>query len=294
MANMRNQAERFESVLIPDDIVEMNLVGPVKTVVDGSGNSHRSRTIILAMGSGYRRLGLPGEDRLSGHGVSWCATCDGFFFRGQTIAVVGGGDSALEEATFLSRFAEKVYVVHRRDTLRASKTMQERAFADPKLEFVWNNGVVDMHGQHQLEGLTLRGTVDGEESHLAVSGLFVAIGHDPRSTLVANQVDLTDDGLRPSGGSIHANKPRRRLRLRRPRRFALPAGNHCRRLGVPGRSRCRTLPCTRAGLSRSGSCLAAMQPQSFGSLLQEAASERVEAMRIRPIVMSRAKARGAY
>lgn len=206
MANMRNQAERFESVLIPDDIVEMNLVGPVKTVVDGSGNSHRSRTIILAMGSGYRRLGLPGEDRLSGHGVSWCATCDGFFFRGQTIAVVGGGDSALEEATFLSRFAEKVYVVHRRDTLRASKTMQERAFADPKLEFVWNNGVVDMHGQHQLEGLTLRGTVDGEESHLAVSGLFVAIGHDPRSTLVANQVDLTDDGyVRVEGPSTRTN-----------------------------------------------------------------------------------------
>jgi thioredoxin reductase (NADPH) len=194
MTSMRAQAERFNAVLVADDVLAMDLSGPVKSVEDGAGEIHRARAIILAMGSGYRRLGLAGEDRLSGHGVSWCATCDGFFFRNQTIAVVGGGDSALEEATFLTRFAEKVYLIHRRDHLRASKAMQERAFADPKLEIVWNSQVTDIVGEEQLEALTIRDTTTGRESPLSVTGLFVAIGHDPRSELVRGQIDLTPDG----------------------------------------------------------------------------------------------------
>jgi thioredoxin reductase (NADPH) len=150
--------------------------------------------VILATGSAYRKLGLPGEERLSGHGVSWCATCDGFFFRDQNIVVVGGGDSAVEEATFLTRFASKVTIVHRRDSLRASKIMQQRAFEDPKIEFAWNSTVSEIHGEDSLTGLTLRDTVTGETRHLDATGLFIAIGHDPRSELLTGQVDLDDDG----------------------------------------------------------------------------------------------------
>ena len=190
MDNMRAQAERFGAELVTDDVVEMDLTGGVKVVKDGSGNEHRARAVILAMGSGYRKLGLPGENRLSGHGVSWCATCDGFFFREQHIAVVGGGDSALEEATFLSRFASKVTLIHRRDELRASKIMQERAFANPKIEVAWNSEVVEIHGDDKLSGVTVVDTRTGEKRELEVTGLFIAIGHDPRSELVQGQVEI--------------------------------------------------------------------------------------------------------
>ena len=194
MDNMRAQAERFGAELVTDDVVAMDLDGEIKTVTDSAGHEHRARAVILAMGSGYRKLGLPNEDRLSGHGVSWCATCDGFFFRDQHIAVVGGGDSAVEEATFLSRFASKVTLIHRRDELRASKIMQERAFADPKIEFAWNSEVAEIHGDDKLTGVTLRDTVTGETRHLDVTGLFIAIGHDPRSELIKGQVKLDDEG----------------------------------------------------------------------------------------------------
>jgi thioredoxin reductase (NADPH) len=172
----------------------MDLDREIKVVTDGAGNEHRARAVILAMGSGYRKLGLPDEDRLSGHGVSWCATCDGFFFREQHIAVVGGGDSAVEEATFLSRFGSRVTLIHRRDELRASKIMQERAFADPKIDFAWNSEVAEIHGEDKLTGLTLRDTVTGETRELDATGLFIAIGHDPRSELITGQVKLDDEG----------------------------------------------------------------------------------------------------
>jgi thioredoxin reductase (NADPH) len=194
MTGMRAQAERFGAEIVTDDVTEIRLDGAVKTVVDGNGNEHSARTLILAMGSGYRELGLPDEKRLSGHGVSWCATCDGFFFRNQHIVVVGGGDSAMEEATFLTRFADKVTVVHRRDELRASKIMAERARRDPKIEFAWNSEVVGIAGTDKVSGLTLRDTRTGAERELAVTGLFVAIGHDPRSQLVKGQIDLDPDG----------------------------------------------------------------------------------------------------
>jgi thioredoxin reductase (NADPH) len=194
MAQMRDQAERFGAELVTDDVVEMDLSGAVKVVTDSSGKQHRAKTVILAMGSGYRKLGLPDEDRLSGHGVSWCATCDGFFFREQDIAVVGGGDSAMEEATFLTRFARKVYVIHRRDELRASKIMADRAMANEKIEFVWNSAVDAIHGEDKLTGVTLRDTVSGEKRELPVTGLFIAIGHDPRSELVKDQVHVDSEG----------------------------------------------------------------------------------------------------
>ncbi len=194
MEEMRAQAERFGAELITDDAVEVDLTGDIKVVRDGSGTEYRARAVILAMGSGYRELGLPNEKRLSGHGVSWCATCDGFFFRDQDIAVVGGGDSAMEEATFLTRFARKVYVIHRRDELRASKVMQERAMANEKIEFLWNTEVVDVLGDEKVTGLRLRDTVTGAERTLDVTALFVAIGHDPRSELGAGQVRLDEDG----------------------------------------------------------------------------------------------------
>jgi len=193
MDNMRAQAERFGAELVADDVVELDLTGDVK-VVRTATDTHRARAVILATGSGYRKLGIPDEDRLSGHGVSWCATCDGFFFREQHIAVVGGGDSAVEEATFLSRFASKVTLVHRRGELRASKIMQERAFADPKIEFAWNSAVESIHGEDKLTGLTLVDTETGEKRELDATGLFIAIGHDPRSELLGGQVDLDDDG----------------------------------------------------------------------------------------------------
>jgi thioredoxin reductase (NADPH) len=191
---MRAQAERFGAELVPDDVTEVDLTGHVKRVTDGDGTVHEARAVILATGSGYRKLGLPDEERLSGHGVSWCATCDGFFFREQEIAVVGGGDSAIEEATFLTRFAKKVHLLVRRDEMRASKIMQERAFRDPKLEIVWNTKVTAIHGGDKLEKLTLEDTVTGESRELAVTGLFIAIGHDPRSELLHGQVHLDEDG----------------------------------------------------------------------------------------------------
>jgi thioredoxin reductase (NADPH) len=194
MDEMRAQAERFGAELVTDDVTAVDLTGDVKQVTDGEGNVHHARAVILATGSGYRKLGLPDEERLSGHGVSWCATCDGFFFRDQEIAVVGGGDSAIEEATFLTRFAKKVYLVHRRDELRASKIMQDRAFADPKLEMVWNSTVTAIHGGDKLESVTLTDTVTGGTRELPVTGLFIAIGHDPRSELLGGQVHLDANG----------------------------------------------------------------------------------------------------
>jgi thioredoxin reductase (NADPH) len=194
MENLRGQAEKFGAELITDDITSVDLTGSVKVVVDGAGNEYRAHAVILAMGSGYRELGVEGEKRLSGHGVSWCATCDGFFFRNHEIAVVGGGDSALEEATFLTRFASKVTLVHRRDSLRASKIMQERALANEKIEFAWNSAVEEVVGGDKLESLTLRDTVTGEIRSLPVTGVFVAIGHDPRSELIKGQVHLDEEG----------------------------------------------------------------------------------------------------
>ncbi|MFD5394691.1 thioredoxin-disulfide reductase [Streptomyces sp. NPDC127097] len=194
MDNMRAQAERFGAELVPDDIVAVDLSDEIKTVTDTAGNVHRAKTVIVSTGSQHRKLGLPREDELSGRGVSWCATCDGFFFKDQDIAVIGGGDTAMEEATFLSRFAKSVTVVHRRDTLRASKAMQERAFADPKIKFVWDSEVADIHGEGKLSGLTLRNLKTDETSELPVTGLFIAIGHDPRTELFKGQLNLDDDG----------------------------------------------------------------------------------------------------
>ena len=193
MDEMRGQAERFGAELVADDVVEVDLTGDVK-VVKTATDTYTARAVILAMGSGYRKLDLPRELELSGRGVSWCATCDGFFFREQHIAVVGGGDSAVEEATFLTRFGSKVSLIVRRDELRASKIMQERAFADPKLDIVWNKVVEEIRGDDRLEGVVLRDTVTGETSPLDVTGLFIAIGHDPRSELLHGQVDLDDEG----------------------------------------------------------------------------------------------------
>jgi thioredoxin reductase (NADPH) len=193
MDEMRGQAERFGAELVADDIVEVDLTSEPK-VVKTATDTYTARTVILAMGSGYRKLGLPNEEELSGRGVSWCATCDGFFFREQHIAVVGGGDSAIEEALFLTRFGSKVSLIHRRDELRASKIMQERAFADPKLEMVWNSEVAAINGSERLESVTLRDTVTGETRPLEATGLFIAIGHDPRSELLPGQVDLDDNG----------------------------------------------------------------------------------------------------
>ncbi len=193
MDEMRAQAERFGAELVADDIVSMDLTGEIKTVSTVT-DTYQARTVILAMGSAYRKLGLPREEELSGRGVSWCATCDGFFFRDQHIAVVGGGDSAVEEATFLTRFGSKVTMIHRRGELRASKIMQERAFADPKLEFIWDSEVAAINGDDRLESITLRSTADGTESQLPATGLFIAIGHDPRSELIKGQVDLDDEG----------------------------------------------------------------------------------------------------
>ncbi len=194
MDSMRKQAKRFGAELITDDIVEMDLAGEIKILKDGSGNTVKARSVILATGSAYREIGLVNEKRLSGRGVSWCATCDGFFFRGQTIAVVGGGDSAVEEATFLTRFAEKVVLIHRRDQLRASKIMADRAKNNPKIEFLWNTEVIDVLGGEKVEGLKLRNTLDGTESKAVFTGLFVAIGHTPRSELITNQITLDDEG----------------------------------------------------------------------------------------------------
>ncbi|MEF3114346.1 thioredoxin-disulfide reductase [Streptomyces chrestomyceticus] len=194
MDNMRAQAERFGAELVPDDVVAVDLTGEIKTVTDTAGTVHRAKAVIVTTGSQHRKLGLPREDELSGRGVSWCATCDGFFFKDQDIAVVGGGDTAMEEATFLSRFAKSVTIIHRRDTLRASKAMQERAFADPKINFVWDSEVAELHGENKLSGLTLRNLKTGETSESPVTGLFIAIGHDPRTELFKGQLELDDEG----------------------------------------------------------------------------------------------------
>jgi len=200
MDNMRNQAKRFGAELVTDDIVEMDLVGEIKTLKDGSGNTIKSKAVILAMGSAYKEIGLVNEKRLSGRGVSWCATCDGFFFRNKEIAVVGGGDSAMEEANFLTKFASKVVVIHRRDTLKASKIMAERAFANPKIEFLWSTEVIDVLGEENVSGLKLRDTRDGTESERPFEGLFVAIGHDPRSELVLGKVEIDAERYVTVGG----------------------------------------------------------------------------------------------
>lgn len=194
MEAMRAQAERFGARIVFDDAVSVELLEPVKTVIAGNGDVYRTHAVVLAMGSSHRKLGVAGEDRLSGRGISWCATCDGFFFRGKDIAVVGGGDSALEEAMFLTRFADNVTLIHRRDEFRGSKIMQERALANPKITPRWNSEVMEVHGDESLSSLTLRHTSTGSQTTLEKTGLFIAIGHDPRSALVAGQIETDDAG----------------------------------------------------------------------------------------------------
>ncbi len=207
MDSLRKQAERFGTKLVTDDIVSLELTGEVKVIKDGSGNTLKAKAVILATGSAYKEIGLTNEKRLSGKGVSWCATCDGFFFREKAVAVVGGGDSAMEEANFLTRFASKVYVIHRRDSLRASKIMVERATANPKIEFIWNTEVIDVLGEEKMSGLKLRNLVTGEESSKDFDGLFVAIGHLPRSELLVGQIDLDGEGyVKVDGRSTRTNQ----------------------------------------------------------------------------------------
>jgi thioredoxin reductase (NADPH) len=191
MANFQAQAERFGTEILFDDVVEVDLKGEIKKVKTGGGQEFEAKAVIIATGAAYRELGLPKEKELSGHGVSWCATCDGFFFRDKVIAVVGGGDSAMEEANFLTKFASKVYVIHRRDSLKASKIMQKRSFDNPKIEFIWNSAVSELKGDAKLTGIVLENTVSREKSDLELDGLFIAIGNDPRVWLVENQVELT-------------------------------------------------------------------------------------------------------
>ncbi len=194
MTKMQQQAERFGAEVVYDDAAELDLDGDVKRVTLGSGKVEEARTVIFATGSAYRKLDIPREDELSGHGISWCATCDGFFFREKAIAVVGGGDSAMEEATFLTKFASKVYLIHRRDEFRASKIMQKRAFDNDKIEVIWNSEVAELQGASGLTGVVLRDTVTGETRELALDGLFIAIGNDPRTHLVHGKLDLTAEG----------------------------------------------------------------------------------------------------
>ena len=208
MANFQAQAERFGAEILFDDVIEVDLKGDVKIVKTGMGQTYEAKTVIISTGAAYRELGLPNEKALSGHGVSWCATCDGFFFREKTIAVVGGGDSAMEEANFLTKFASKVYVIHRRDTLQASKILQQRSFDNPKIEFIWNAGVAELKGDGKLEAVVLEDTRNGERTELALDGLFIAIGNDPRVSLVENQVELTEDRfIRVDGRSSRTTLP---------------------------------------------------------------------------------------
>lgn len=208
MMAMQEQAERFGTEVVMDDVTKLELEGDVKRVTLGNGDVHEALSVIFATGSAYRKLGLEDETRLSGHGVSWCATCDGFFFKQKTIAVVGGGDSAMEEATFLTKFADKVYVIHRKDSLRASKAMQERAFSDPKIEFLFNKEVAHIYGDEQVTGIGIVDTEDGTETTLDLSGLFVAIGADPRTHLVHGQLDITEQGtIAVDGRSSRTNIP---------------------------------------------------------------------------------------
>ena len=207
MDSMRKQSERFGTKLVTDDIVSMELNGDIKVLKDGSGNTLQAKSVILATGSAYKEIGLVNEKRLSGRGVSWCATCDGFFFREKVIAVVGGGDSAMEEANFLTKFASKVFVIHRRDSLRASKIMVERAHANPKIEFIWNTEVIDVLGADKVSGLKLRNLLTNEESEKDFDGLFVAIGHLPRSELLLGQIDLDAEGyVKVDGSSTRTNQ----------------------------------------------------------------------------------------
>lgn len=208
MDGMRQQAERFGARMVDRDVVSVELKDPIKRVTDSRNTVHRAKTVIVATGSGYRKLGLAGESELSGRGVSWCATCDGFFFKEQHLAVVGGGDTAMEEATFLTRYASSVTVIHRRNSLRASKTMQARAFADPKITFAFEQEVDAIHGVDRLSGITLRDTNSGEIRQLAVTGLFVAIGHDPRTELFTNQLELDKEGyLKVDAPTTRTNLP---------------------------------------------------------------------------------------
>jgi thioredoxin reductase (NADPH) len=208
MANFQAQAERFGAEILFDDVVEVDLSSDVKIVKTGMGETFQAKAVIISTGAAYRELGLPKEKELSGHGVSWCATCDGFFFREKVIAVVGGGDSAMEEASFLTKFASKVYIIHRRDTLKASKIMQQRAFDNPKIEFVWNSAVSELIGDAKLEGVMVENLVTGEQSKLDIEGLFIAIGNDPRVTLVENQVELTEDRfIKVDGRSSRTSLP---------------------------------------------------------------------------------------
>lgn len=208
MEHFRAQAERFGTEILLEDVVEVDLKGDVKIVKTGAGETYQAKTVILATGAAYRELGLPREKELSGHGVSWCATCDGFFFREKTIAVVGGGDSAMEEALFLTRFASKVYLIHRRDTFKASKIMQERAMAHEKIEVIWNTEISELKGEAKLEAVTLKNTVDGSTKDLDLDGLFIAVGNDPRVWLVENQVTLTPEKfIQVEGRSSKTNLP---------------------------------------------------------------------------------------
>ena len=208
MANFQAQAERFGTETLLDDVIEVDLRGDVKIVKTGGGQTFESKTVILATGAAYRELGIDREKELSGHGVSWCATCDGFFFRQKTVAVVGGGDSAMEEANFLTRFADKVYLIHRRDTFKASKIMQDRALANPKIEVIYNSAVEALHGDGKLTGVTLKSTVDDSTSELALDGLFIAIGNDPRVWLVEDQIELTEDKfMKVDGRSSRTSLP---------------------------------------------------------------------------------------
>ncbi len=208
MANFQAQAERFGTDILLDDVIEVDLRGDVKIIKTGEGKTFEAKAVILATGAAYRELGLPREKELSGHGVSWCATCDGFFFRQKTIAVVGGGDSAMEEANFLTRFADKVYLIHRRDSFKASKIMADRALNNPKIEVIWNTGIAELKGETKLEGVTLEDTVTGEKRELPLDGLFIAIGNDPRVWLVEGQVDLTPEKfINVEGRSSKTNLP---------------------------------------------------------------------------------------
>lgn len=208
MTNMQAQAEKFGTKLVFDDVTALDLKGDVKKVITSDGTIHETQTVILATGSAYRKLGIPDEERLTGHGVSWCATCDGFFFKEKEIAVIGGGDSAMEEATFLTRFASKVYLVHRRDSFRASKIMQTRALENPKIEVIWNSEVAAISGSDSVTGITLKDTVTGETRELPVEGLFISIGNDPRTMLVKDQLEITADGtIAVEGRSSRTNIP---------------------------------------------------------------------------------------
>ncbi len=208
MYAMQEQAERFGTEVLLDDVTEVELNGDVKIVKTGSGQTYEAKAVILATGAAYRELGLPREKELSGHGVSWCATCDGFFFREKTIAVVGGGDSAMEEAMFLTRFASKVYLIHRRDSFKASKTMVDRVLENPKIEVIYNSAVAEIKGESKVEGLVIESTVDGSKSNLEVTGLFIAIGSDPRVGLVQGKVELSEDHfIKVDGRSSKTNVP---------------------------------------------------------------------------------------